>query len=158
MTLAATSPISPCLWFDHELEEAATFYTSVFPNSAIGPMARYPDSGKVMAGEFTLDGITFRAINGGPDHAGFTETISFSVTVLSKVAAVRSTVFIGFLPGVRGPAVGLVLLNRGYPPRYSVTQPTGRPGSICGIPPGVSTVALVRCPRPYRAPPPQRRV
>ena len=33
-----------------------------------------------MAGEFTLDGLTFRGINGGPDHAGFTETISFSVT------------------------------------------------------------------------------
>ena len=33
-----------------------------------------------MAGEFTLDGLTFRAINGGPEHAGFTETISFSVT------------------------------------------------------------------------------
>ncbi|HRD62112.1 MAG TPA: VOC family protein, partial [Nocardioides sp.] len=30
--------------------------------------------------EFTLDGTTFRAINGGPVHAGFTETISFSVT------------------------------------------------------------------------------
>ena len=33
-----------------------------------------------MAGEFTLDGLTFRGINGGPEHAGFTETISFSVT------------------------------------------------------------------------------
>ena len=85
MTLSAASPISPCLWFDHELEEAATFYTSIFPNSQVGHLARYPDSGsgepgKVMAGEFTLDGLTFRGINGGPDHAGFTETISFSVT------------------------------------------------------------------------------
>ena len=31
-----------------------------------------------MAGDFTLDGLTFRGINGGPEHAGFTETISFS--------------------------------------------------------------------------------
>ncbi|HRI97451.1 MAG TPA: VOC family protein [Nocardioides sp.] len=80
MTLAAHGSISPCLWFDSELEEAAGFYTSVFPNSAIGHLARYPHSGEVMAGEFTLDGTTFRAINGGPVHAGFTETISFSVT------------------------------------------------------------------------------
>ena len=85
MTLAADNAISPCLWFDHQLEEAAAFYTSIFPNSSIGHLTRYPDSvpsqrGRVMAGEFTLDGLTFRAINGGPEHAGFTETISFSVT------------------------------------------------------------------------------
>jgi predicted 3-demethylubiquinone-9 3-methyltransferase (glyoxalase superfamily) len=85
MTLAADNAISPCLWFDHQLEEAAAFYTSIFPNSSIGHLTRYPDSipsqrGRVMAGEFTLDGLMFRAINGGPDHAGFTETISFSVT------------------------------------------------------------------------------
>src|SRR3954470_17969594 len=85
MTLAASAAISPCLWFDHELEEAAEFYTSVFPNSRVGHMARYPGSGpgepgRVMAGEFVLDGLTFRGINGGPEHAGFTETVSFSVT------------------------------------------------------------------------------
>jgi predicted 3-demethylubiquinone-9 3-methyltransferase (glyoxalase superfamily) len=85
MTLASQAAISPCLWFDHELEEAAVFYTSVFPNSHVGHMARYVDAGTgapgaVMAGEFTLDGLTFRGINGGPELAGFTETISFSVT------------------------------------------------------------------------------
>jgi predicted 3-demethylubiquinone-9 3-methyltransferase (glyoxalase superfamily) len=85
MTIAAHAAISPCLWFDHELEEAAAFYTSVFPHSSIGHLTRYPGSepgeqGAVMAGDFTLDGLTFRGINGGPDHAGFTETISFSVT------------------------------------------------------------------------------
>ncbi len=81
MTLAASAAISPCLWFDSELEEAAEFYTSIFPNSRVGHMARYTESGygepgTVMAGEFTLDGLTFRGINGGPEHAGFTETIS----------------------------------------------------------------------------------
>ena len=80
MTLGTSAEISPCLWFDTELEEAAAFYTSVFPNSRVGHLARYPDSGLVMAGEFTLDGLTFRGINGGPELAGFTETISFSVT------------------------------------------------------------------------------
>src|SRR3954452_76413 len=84
MSLSATSAISPCLWFDHELEEAAEFYTQVFPNSSMGHMTRWPEGGPgepgtVLAGEFTVDGLLFRGINGGPDHAGFTETISFSV-------------------------------------------------------------------------------
>ncbi|KRC48767.1 MULTISPECIES: VOC family protein [unclassified Nocardioides] len=64
--------IQPCLWFDDRLEEAARFYTGIFPNSSIthlGPLA----------GEFTLDGITFRGINGGPSYP-FTEAVSFSVT------------------------------------------------------------------------------
>ena len=86
MTIATgTTSINPCLWFDSELEEAAEFYTRVFPNSSMGHMTRWPEGGagepgQVLAGEFTLDGLMFRGINGGPEHAGFTETISFSVT------------------------------------------------------------------------------
>jgi predicted 3-demethylubiquinone-9 3-methyltransferase (glyoxalase superfamily) len=79
-----SSRIQPCLWFDDNLEEAAHFYTGIFPNSSIGHMSRYTDAGPgepgtVMAGEFTLDGITFRGINGGPAFS-FNEAISFSVT------------------------------------------------------------------------------
>jgi predicted 3-demethylubiquinone-9 3-methyltransferase (glyoxalase superfamily) len=78
-------PITPCLWFDHELEEAVAFYTSVFPDSEVGHLTRYPEDGPgepgtVMAGEFTLRGTPFRAINGGPELAGFHESVSFSVT------------------------------------------------------------------------------
>ncbi len=78
-----SSSISPCLWFDDNLEEAARFYTGIFPNSSIGHMARYNEAGPgrpgtVMAGEFTLDGLTFRGINGGPEFR-FSEAISFSV-------------------------------------------------------------------------------
>jgi predicted 3-demethylubiquinone-9 3-methyltransferase (glyoxalase superfamily) len=81
--MTITTTISPCLWFDSELEEAAEFYTRIFPNSSVGHLARYPASGpgepgKVMAGEFTIDGLTFRAINGGPQFR-FTEAVSFSV-------------------------------------------------------------------------------
>ena len=80
-----SSTINPCLWFDDQLEEAAEFYTAIFPNSSIGHLTRYDDTdpgqpGKVMAGEFTLDGTTFRGINGGPVHAHFTEAISFSIS------------------------------------------------------------------------------
>ena len=72
MSILPTS-IQPCLWFDDNLRQAAAFYTGIFPNSAIGPMTD-------LAGEFTLDGLSFRGINGGPDHAGFTEAVSFQIT------------------------------------------------------------------------------
>jgi predicted 3-demethylubiquinone-9 3-methyltransferase (glyoxalase superfamily) len=80
----ASSHIQPCLWFDDTLEEAARFYTGIFPNSSIGHLSRYSEGspgepGSVMAGEFTLDGMTFRGINGGPAFP-FTEAVSFSVT------------------------------------------------------------------------------
>ncbi len=83
--MTITSSISPCLWFDDDLEEAARFYTGIFPNSSIDHLTRYNDAGPgepgtVMAGEFTLDGLTFRGINGGPASFGFSEAISFSVS------------------------------------------------------------------------------
>ena len=76
--------INPCLWFDDDLEEAMAFYTAIFPNSRIGNVSRYPangmgEPGSVMAADFELDGLAFRAINGGPQFT-FTEAISFSVT------------------------------------------------------------------------------
>ena len=75
--------ISPCLWFDDQLEEAAAFYTSIFPNSSLGHLTRHGDAGPgvegtVMAGDFTLDGTRFRGINGGPAFP-FTEAVSFSI-------------------------------------------------------------------------------
>ena len=39
------STLTTCLWFDTEAEEAATFYTSIFPNSGIGAVARYSEAG-----------------------------------------------------------------------------------------------------------------
>ncbi len=74
----------PCLWFDGQAEQAAQHYTSIFPNSSIGHLSRYTDAGPgepgtVMAGEFTIDGMTFRGINGGAAPFGFSEAVSFSV-------------------------------------------------------------------------------
>lgn len=78
-------PITPCLWFDGNAEEAAAFYTSVFPDSKIDNVARAPeggtpsnDSGAVMAVEFSLNGQPFVGLNGGPLFA-FTEAISFQI-------------------------------------------------------------------------------
>jgi len=75
--------ITPCLWFDTEGEEAAKFYTSVFPDSRIVDVARYGSAGPrpegtVMAVSFELDGQKFVALNGGPQFT-FSEAISFQV-------------------------------------------------------------------------------
>ena len=76
--------ITPCLWFDTDGEEAATFYSSIFPNSKIGKITHYGSAGPrpegpVMTVEFELDGQPFIALNGGPDF-NFSEAISFQVS------------------------------------------------------------------------------
>jgi predicted 3-demethylubiquinone-9 3-methyltransferase (glyoxalase superfamily) len=75
--------ITPNLWFDDESEEAAAFYVSVFPNSKITAVARYPEgaprpAGTVLTVDFELDGQAYTAINGGPQFP-FTEAISLLV-------------------------------------------------------------------------------
>ena len=79
--------IRPCLWFDSQAEEAARFYTGIFPNSEITRITRYSTAGyethkrpagSVMTVEFALDGQPFMALNGGPAFT-FTEAISIEV-------------------------------------------------------------------------------
>jgi len=72
-----------CLWFDTQGEDAAKFYTSVFPNSKLGKISRYGsagprDEGTVMTVAFELMGQEFVALNGGPEFT-FSEAISFQV-------------------------------------------------------------------------------
>jgi predicted 3-demethylubiquinone-9 3-methyltransferase (glyoxalase superfamily) len=78
-----TQKITPFLWFDHQAEEAANFYASIFPNSRIVQIVRYGSAGpgppgSVMTVAFELEGQSFVALNGGP-HFKFTEAISFVV-------------------------------------------------------------------------------
>jgi predicted 3-demethylubiquinone-9 3-methyltransferase (glyoxalase superfamily) len=75
--------ITPSLWFNGNLEEAATFYASVFPNSSVEEFARYTEAGPgtpgaVVSGTFVLDGTTFIGINGGPEFP-FSEAVSFVI-------------------------------------------------------------------------------
>lgn len=80
-------PITPCLWFDHQAEEAAHFYVSIFKNSRIGAVTRYGKegfevhgrpAGSVMTVEFQLQGQDFVALNGGPVFT-FNEALSLQV-------------------------------------------------------------------------------
>ncbi|MFZ5814241.1 MAG: VOC family protein [Bacillota bacterium] len=79
--------IAPCLWFDTEAEEAATFYVSVFQNSRILRVTHFGKAGyefhgkpegSVMTVDFELDGQVFTAVNGGPQFK-FDEAISFQI-------------------------------------------------------------------------------
>ena len=76
--------ISPCLWFDGQAEEAARFYTSLFPDSRIVSVDRSAADtpsgaeGTVLTVEFTLGGRSFIGLNGGDDFK-FSEAISMSI-------------------------------------------------------------------------------
>lgn len=79
--------ITPCLWYDHEAEEAAKFYVSVFKDSSINNVSRYgkegyevhgQKEGTVMTVEFTLNGQQYLALNGGPQFK-FNESVSFMI-------------------------------------------------------------------------------
>lgn len=81
--------ITPFLWFDNQAEEAMNFYVSVFKNSKVLGVSRYGDAGpgakgSVMTASFELNGQEFTALNGGPEHYGFTEAISFFVDCESQ--------------------------------------------------------------------------
>jgi predicted 3-demethylubiquinone-9 3-methyltransferase (glyoxalase superfamily) len=81
------SKIVPCLWFDSEAEEAARFYTGVFPDSRIVQITHYAEAGKEIHGRqpgsvltvaFRLQGQDFTALNGGPVFK-FNEALSLQI-------------------------------------------------------------------------------
>ena len=67
-----------CLWFDGQAEQAAQYYTTIFPNSAVTAVGRNHD-GSVLMVEWTLDGQPYQGLNGGPMFT-FTEAISISIS------------------------------------------------------------------------------
>ncbi len=85
--MSTTPRIRPCLWFADQAEEAARFYTGIFPNSRIVAVTRYGEAGfevhgrpagSVMTVAFELDGQPFTALNGGPVFT-FNEAVSLEV-------------------------------------------------------------------------------
>lgn len=86
--------ITPFLWFNTQAEEAINYYTSIFNNSKVASIKRYPDGpleglmkgmeGRVLTGVFELEGQRFMALDGGPF---FTFTPAASLTVACESAA-----------------------------------------------------------------------
>ena len=89
---AVMQTIALFMWFDSQAEEAAKFYTGIFPNSRIVATTRYGEAGKdthhrtpgsVMTVAFELDGQSFTALNGGPVFK-FNEAISLAINCATQ--------------------------------------------------------------------------
>ncbi|HQZ41142.1 MAG TPA: VOC family protein [Vicinamibacterales bacterium] len=84
-----TAKIAPCLWFDGNAEDAANFYAATFPDSRVDAIQRAPDDypsgkkGDVLTVEFTVLGMPFVGLNGGPEFK-FTEAVSFQVSTADQ--------------------------------------------------------------------------
>lgn len=75
--------ITPFLWFDGHAEEAMNFYVSVFKDAKVLSMNRYGKGahlpeGTVLTASFTLNGLKFVALNGGPMYR-FSPATSFVI-------------------------------------------------------------------------------
>jgi predicted 3-demethylubiquinone-9 3-methyltransferase (glyoxalase superfamily) len=77
--------IATCLLFEHgQAREAAEFYAAIFPDSHVDARHQspsdYPDGkqGDELLVEFTVLGMLFLGLNGGP-KVKFTEAVSFQV-------------------------------------------------------------------------------
>ncbi len=84
----------PCLWFDGKAEEAATFYTSLLPDSSVDKIWRSPSdtpsgpAGMVLTVDFTLAGQRFQALNGGPEFT-FNEAVSVVIECEDQAEVAR---------------------------------------------------------------------
>lgn len=101
--------VTPCLWFDGQAEEAARFYVSLLPDSRIDRVMRSPaetpsgPAGMVLTVEFTLAGVRFIGLNGGPQYK-FSEAVSFNITCADQAEVDRlwSALSEGGTPGPCG--------------------------------------------------------
>ena len=76
--------LTTCLWFDGNAREAATFYTSIFPDSSIADNWIAPTDtpgnkqGEEIVVNFKIFGHDFIALNGGPQFP-HSEAVSFQI-------------------------------------------------------------------------------
>jgi predicted 3-demethylubiquinone-9 3-methyltransferase (glyoxalase superfamily) len=103
----AQQKITPFLWFDEQAEEAAEFYTSVFPDGRVLQTTRYSETGpgkpgSVMTVQFEAAGTTFTALNGGPHHT-FSPAVSFVVDCADQAEVDRYWSALSAAGGQEGP-------------------------------------------------------
>ena len=76
--MPVSSKVRTCLWFDSEGEAAAQLYVSLIPGSSIDSVFR-PEPGKPPSMvNFTLAGVPYQILNGGPGHP---QTTAASISV-----------------------------------------------------------------------------
>jgi len=83
------NPVSICLWYDKNAEEAARFYAQTFPNSQVRAVHRAPSdypsgkAGDVITVDFTVLGTPCIGLNGGPTFK-HNEAFSFQVATTTQ--------------------------------------------------------------------------
>ena len=80
--------ITPFLWFDNNAEDAMNFYRSIFTNSEVLDVSRYPEgapmpAGTLMSATFRLEDQEFMVLNAGPQFS-FNEAVSFFVSCTTQ--------------------------------------------------------------------------
>jgi len=84
VTSSSSAKIFTHLWYAEHAEEAARFYTSIFPDSRVDHVWSLPaetpsgPAGSVVVVDFTLFGQRFQAMTAGPHHE-FNDAISIVV-------------------------------------------------------------------------------
>ncbi len=74
-----------CIWYDRDAEEAARFYATIFPDTAVKAVHRAPSdypsgkAGDVLTVDFTVAGIPCMGLNGGPAFK-HSEAFSFQIS------------------------------------------------------------------------------
>jgi predicted 3-demethylubiquinone-9 3-methyltransferase (glyoxalase superfamily) len=101
------NPLTICLWFDDQAEDAARFYTSVFSDAETGRVSRYgkegfeyhqKPEGSTLSVDFKLSGQQFIALNGGPIFK-----INPSISIFANCGSQEETeaVWAKLLPGAK---------------------------------------------------------
>ena len=84
MHYAPCMDLTTCLWFDGRAREAATFYTSIFPDSSLADNWIAPTDtpgnkqGEEIVVNFKIFGQNFIGLNGGPIFT-HSEAVSFQI-------------------------------------------------------------------------------
>ena len=73
--MAASTTVTPFLWFEDQAEQAANFYVGLFPDSEVVRIQRHGPDGPAFLVEFRLAGRSYMALNGGP-HFQLNEAFS----------------------------------------------------------------------------------
>jgi len=68
-----------CLWFEKDGEAAAAFYVSLLPDSRVDSVHRPAPDAPALVVNFTLMGVPYQILNGGP-HYRLSPATSISVT------------------------------------------------------------------------------
>ncbi|MFY8195056.1 VOC family protein [Novosphingobium sp. B1] len=83
------APLTLCLWYNGDAEDAATFYAQTFPDSHVKAVHRAPtdfpggSADTVLTVDFTVIGIPCIGLNGGPQFP-HSEAFSFQVATESQ--------------------------------------------------------------------------